>query len=92
MPVALVAYAPSRAAYDSVGEVLGPERPAGRLLHAAAELPDGRIQILDVWDSSAASDAFGEVIRAAFAKTGLLEAMLEQGPPEAHETFDFDMA
>jgi hypothetical protein len=92
MPLVLVGYAPSRAAYDSVTDVLGPDRPEGRILHAAAELPDGRIEIVDAWETQADADAFGEVIRAAFAKTGMLEQMLELGPPVAYETFDFDKA
>jgi hypothetical protein len=88
----VVGHAPSRAAYDSVLEVLGSDRPPGRLLHAAAELPSGDIQIVDVWESSEASDAFGEVIRPAFAEVGLLDQMLAAGPPLAYETFDFDKA
>lgn len=92
MTLLQIAYAPNRHAYDSVAEILGAGRPPGRLVHAAAELPDGRIQIVDVFESQEALDTFGEVIMGAFAKAGLLEQMMEAGPPVPCETFEFDKA
>jgi hypothetical protein len=92
MAVLQVSEAPSRAAYDAVLEALGGARPDGRLLHAAAELPDGRVQIVDVFESGAALDAFGEVIMGAFARAGQLDVMIAAGRPMPYETFDLDRA
>jgi hypothetical protein len=55
-----VSSAPSRAAYDAVHGVLGltSDRPAGMIVHAAAEQADGSVLIVDVWDSDSAMDTF----------------------------------
>lgn len=92
MAVLQVSVAPSRAAYDAVLEALGSTRPAGRLVHAAAELPDGQVQIVDLFEDRAALDAFGEVIMGAFARTGQLDMALAAGRPVPYETFDLDRA
>lgn len=89
MPVAMVSYANSRAEYDSVPGVLDP-KPDGLLVHAASELPDGRIQIVDVWESQEASQNFAETtLFPAFQSAGLLEQMMSGEQPVAYETFDF---
>ncbi|HTY72676.1 MAG TPA: hypothetical protein VMI11_09670 [Actinomycetes bacterium] len=85
-----VSEAPSRAAYDSVLVALGGERPAGRLIHAAAQLPDGRIQIVDVWESRTAIEEFTPVIMKAFADAGVMEQAMVGGPPIPYETFELD--
>lgn len=90
MTVLQVSEAPSRAAYDAVLDALGGARPEGRLLHAAAELPDGRVQIVDVFESQAAVDAFGEVIMDAFARSGQMDMALAAGRPVPYETFVLD--
>lgn len=55
-----VSSAPSRAAYDAVDRVAGIAvgRPSGLIVHAAAEQADGKVLIVDVWESDAAMDAF----------------------------------
>lgn len=60
MAIVQVTSAPSRAAYDAVQRHvgLGAERPAGMLVHAAAEQADGSVLLVDVWESHAAMDAF----------------------------------
>ncbi|WP_235779634.1 hypothetical protein [Sinomonas notoginsengisoli] len=87
MPVAMVSYADTRDQYDSVPTVLDP-KPAGLILHAASELPDGRVQIVDVWESIDASKAFEQTLFPAFEKAGLLEEMMSREQPVAYETFD----
>lgn len=88
MPVAMVSYADTRAQYESVPVALDP-KPAGLLVHAASELPDGRVQIVDVWESLEASKAFEQRLFPAFEKAGLLEQMMSGEQPVAYETFDF---
>lgn len=87
MAVAMVSYADSRSEYESVS-VLDP-RPDGLLAHAASELPDGRVQILDIWESKEAGEAFAfGVLFPAFEKAGQLEHITAGEQPVAYETFD----
>lgn len=60
MAVLQTSTAPSRALYDAVERVVGlsADRPAGMLIHAAAEQADGTVLMVDVWESDAAMDAF----------------------------------
>lgn len=90
MPVVQVATAPSRAHYEKVREFvdLAADRPHGLIHHSAAELPGGEIQIVDVYESRADYDAFGERIFKAFAQAGVLEMVQAQGRPVAYETID----
>ena len=92
MTLLQVSEAPSRRDYDEVVKILGDGRPAGRLVHAAAELPDGRVQIVDVFESQDAVDAFGKVIMDAFDRAGMMDQMLAAGPPTPYETFVLDRA
>lgn len=92
MALLQVSEAPSRSAYEAVTAALGGDRPAGRLLHAAAERPDGTVQIVDVFDSQESLDAFGEVIMGAFARTGLLAQMDPSQRPTPYEAFHLDRA
>jgi|BarGraNGADG00312_1021997.scaffolds.fasta_scaffold17806_3 hypothetical protein len=89
MPVAMVSFADSKAQYDAVPGVMTP-KPQGLLVHAASELPDGRVQIIDVWEDEASSRTFAEkVLFPAFRQAGLLEQMMAAPQPVAYETFDF---
>jgi len=91
MTVLLVSSAPDRSSYDKVAGIvdLVADRPAGLVLHAASELPDGTVQIVDVWESAEHADAFGrDRIFPAFAAAGVLEQMTSQPPPVAHPTID----
>lgn len=55
-----ISSAPSRTAYDAVDRIAGIDigRPSGLIVHAAAEQADGKVLIVDVWESDAAMDAF----------------------------------
>ena len=91
MPVVQVALAPSRGEYEKVHELLDLKGnpPAGSIHHNAAELPNGEVQIIDVWESREAAEAFGARIFKAFEEAGVLEMVMERGgPPELHEVFD----
>ena len=89
MPVAMVSYADSKAEYDAVPDVMTP-KPEGLLVHAASELPDGRVQIVDVWQDQAKAQSFAEnVLFPAFQRAGLLDQMMAAPQPVAYETFDF---
>lgn len=87
MPVAMVSYADSKAEYDAVSGVMTP-KPQGLIVHAASELPDGRVQIIDLWEDQASSQGFAEnVLFPAFRQAGLLEQLLAAPQPVAYETF-----
>jgi hypothetical protein len=85
----MVSYADSKAEYDAVPDVMTP-KPEGLLVHAASELPDGRVQIVDVWQDQAKAQSFAEnVLFPAFQRAGLLDQMMAAPQPVAYETFDF---
>jgi len=91
MAVVQVANAPGRAEYQKVHGFLDLEAnpPGGLIHHNAAELPNGEVQIIDVWETRADAEAFGARIFEAFGKAGVLEMVMERGgPPEIHEVFD----
>ena len=89
MPVAMVSYADSKAEYDSVSDVMTP-KPQGLLVHAASELPDGRVQIIDVWEDQGSARSFEQdVLFPAFQQAGMLEQSMAGPQPVAYETFDF---
>ena len=61
--------------YDSIFEKVstGGTSTAGRTLHIAAVGEDGKIVVVEVWDSRDHSEAFGEAIRAARGELGVGE-------------------
>jgi quinol monooxygenase YgiN len=86
--VVQVTNAPSRQAYDSMEQAVNVagERPAGLIVHAAAETEDGSVLIVDVWESDAAMDAFErERLFPAFQAGGMGE--LTQALPTRHQAF-----
>lgn len=86
-----VSYAPSRELYDAVGKEVGlaDDRPAGLIVHTANELPDGRIQIVDVYESVDALEAFGAArILPAFAAVGVPAEIVEANRPTPYEVFE----
>ncbi|WP_060929978.1 hypothetical protein [Granulicoccus phenolivorans] len=88
MAVVLVSYVPSRTVYDSVPVSLDP-RPAGLIVHAAGEMPDGRIQIVDVWESSEDARSFeAGPLQAGFAEVGMAHLITDADRPQFIETFD----
>jgi heme-degrading monooxygenase HmoA len=91
MAFVMVSYADSREDYDTVSGHLGMQSdvPAGLVAHAAAEV-DGRVQIVDVWESADAMERFqNERLFPAFQASGLMERMMQQSPPVPAEAFDF---
>ena len=92
MPVVQVSQAANRAQYEQIAkivDVMG-NRPPGLLLHAASELPDGGVQIVDVFDSAEALEAFGQQrIFPAFAEAGILADMKARPQPTGYEPFEF---
>jgi quinol monooxygenase YgiN len=79
----LITYAPSREAYEAVGAETGGTRPSGCIVHTASEV-DGRVRIVDVWESQQDIDNFFQsTLGPAFAKLGV-----EAEQPEITEPFD----
>ena len=50
---------------------VGEAPPPGATLHIAATTDDGKIRIVEVWDSKEQAEAFGEKVRAARTQAGL---------------------
>jgi hypothetical protein len=91
MALLQVSSVPSRSDYDRVVALLGDTAVPGRLLHAAAERPDGTVQIVDVFASQEALDAFGTQILPALDRAGMLERA-DVPRPTPLETFDLRLA
>lgn len=83
MAVVLITYAPSREAYEAVDREVGHSLPAGCIVHTASEV-DGRVRVVDVWESKEAIDEFFQTsLGPAFARLGV-----EAEPPELTEPFN----
>ena len=92
MTVVMVSTAPDRDVYDRVSKFvnISGDRPAGLILHAAAELPTGEVQIFDVWDSEESISAFAEQrMMPAFTEAGVLDTVQSRPRPVHHVTFEF---
>ena len=61
--------------YDSIFEKLSTSgaSTAGRTLHVAAAGEDGKIRVVELWESRSEADAFGEAVRAAREEQGIAE-------------------
>jgi hypothetical protein len=61
--------------YDSIFAKLstGGASTAGRTLHVAAAGEDGKIRVVEVWESRGEADAFGDAVRAAREELGIAE-------------------
>ena len=93
MAQVLIGFAPSRELYDAVDaaikQAVGDAVPEGLIVHTASELPDGRVQIVDVWESSEAATAFEEnQLFPAFAKAGVPEEVIAASRPDRLEPFE----
>lgn len=91
MAISQVSNAPGRAEYDAVSKLLDMEgnRPAGLILHSAAETETGAVQIIDVWESTDALEAFVQQrLMPAFQQIGVMDQVMAQGPPTPYEVFD----
>jgi len=95
MAIVIIGHAPNRAMYDAVTaameETLGGELVAqdGLIVHTASELADGSIQIVDVWATAAAAEAFEQnLLLPAFVTVGVPQELLDASPAERTETFE----
>jgi hypothetical protein len=61
--------------YDSIFEKVsgGGASTAGRTLHVAAAGEDGKIRVVEIWESRSEADAFGEAVRTAREELGIAE-------------------
>jgi hypothetical protein len=90
MAFVVIAHPPSRELYEKVMGKLGgaDDPPAGLIIHTASEV-DGRVRVVDVWESREASEAFDrDKLMPAFAAAGITPEMQAQAQPERCETFD----
>jgi quinol monooxygenase YgiN len=82
MAVVLIAWAPSREAYEAVDDAVGRTAPPGCIVHTASEV-DGKVRVVDVWESQQHIDEFFQSkLAPALEKLGV-----EMDPPELTETF-----
>jgi len=85
MAVVLITYAPSREAYEALAADTGNVAPPGCIVHTASDV-DGRVRVVDVWESKEAIDAFFQnELGPAFERAGI-----EPEPPELTETFNIE--
>jgi hypothetical protein len=94
MAVVVIGYAPNREMYEGVDAAMaaanGGEMPSlpGLIVHTASELADGRVQIVDVWESAEAEQHFVDnFLMPAFVKAGVPEEAMADGAPERTEPF-----
>ena len=84
MAIVLTAWAPSRNAYAAVHEQVGGTAP-GLIVHTASQV-DGKVRIVEVWESRRQFDEFVQTkLGPALAKLGV-----EMDPPELTEAFSID--
>lgn len=85
MAVALIAWAPSREAYEAVHNAVGRTAPPGCIVHTASEV-DGNVRVVEVWESQQHIDEFFQSkLGPAFENLGV-----EPDPPELTETFSIE--
>jgi hypothetical protein len=83
MAIVQLSTAPSRADYERVAQIvdIAGDRPAGLMLHAASELSNGEVQIVDVWDTAESIAEFSRNrILPAFAQVGMVDRANQNGP------------
>ena len=61
--------------YDSIFEKLSTSgaSTASRTLHVAAVGEDGKIRVVELWESRSQAEAFGEAVRGAREELGIAE-------------------
>lgn len=89
MPIIAISGAASREEYEAVSSNIDLDhRPVGWLVHAVTELPDGSVQIVDIFDSQESMDTVGaQLVLPSFEQAGV--DARERRPPAAHETFAY---
>jgi len=82
--IVMTAWAPSRDAYEAVHQQAG-ATAAGLIVHTASEV-DGKVRIVEVWESQRHIDEFVQArLVPVLAKLGV-----EMDPPELAETFSIE--
>ena len=95
MGIVVIGHAPNREMYEAVNDAMtaanGGQMPtfAGLVVHTASQLQDGRIQVVDVWESAEAEQNFTEnFLMPAFVKAGVPAEAMAAGAPERTEPFE----
>jgi hypothetical protein len=86
--VVVIGTAPSRDMYDEVGKAVDGAVPDGLIIHTATQLADGKIRIIDIWESREAADAFGEKVIGPAVERLMASAPGEAPEPEVLEPFE----
>jgi hypothetical protein len=84
MAIVLTAWAPSRNAYTAVHEQVGGSAP-GLIVHTASQV-DGKVRIVEVWESR---QHFDEFVQSKLVPV-LGTLGVEMDPPELTETFSIE--
>jgi hypothetical protein len=72
--------------YERITAGLGPEPPAGLVVHLAIELPEGGLRYIDVWESKEQCDVFTEERLHPVVHTMLREVFGDELPDEPERT------
>ena len=72
--------------YRRITDGLGPDAPAGLVLHLAIERPEGGLRYIDVWESQQDCDRFSEERLHPVVHTLLQEVFGDQIPEEPVRT------
>ena len=72
--------------YQRIADGIGPDAPAGMLLHLATSLPGGGLRYLDIWESEDAWSRFVEERLHPVVHGLLSEVFGDQLPPEPMQT------
>ncbi len=87
MPFAFTQDVPIDAtAYARIVDGLGPEPPAGLIVHLAIERPEGGLRYVDVWESEADCERFTEERLHPVVHALLREVFGDDLPPEPART------
>lgn len=78
------------AMYSKIKDGLGPDLPEGLLVHLALTRPEGGLRYIDVWDSQASFDRFGEE-RLHPVVHPLLHAVFGNDMPDEPERTSIDV-
>jgi hypothetical protein len=85
LAVVVIAWAPSRKAYEAVHDEVGRTAAAGLIVHTASGA-DGKVRIVEVWESRQHIDEFVQTkLGPALEKLGV-----GMDPPELTETFSIE--
>ena len=85
MPVVVIStFDATREQYDAVNEKLGSDPPQGALVHTGGQMSDGRMRVVDVWESEADWENF----RNDRLGLAIQEVAGDQAPVPEIETYE----